>query len=134
MNISKGSGMKPRLMILDAVFAVAQIPPGSKIPSWVDLEGFYAVINTSDEVSIVCDEKCVPEDVQSEVGWKSIMVQGPLDFSLIGILADLSSVLAKAEISIFALSTYNTDYILLKRDQLDEAVRTLKQAGYEILE
>ena len=125
--------MKPRLTILDDVFVVAQIPPGSKIPSWINPDLFSAVVNTSDEMSVVCDEKFVPDDVKSEPGWKLIMVQGPLDFSLIGILADLSSVLAQSEISIFALSTYNTDYILVKNDQLDEAIRALKQAGFEIL-
>jgi len=125
--------MKPRLIILRGVFTVVQIPPRSQIPKWVRGDGLFAIVNTPDEVSIVCEEQYVPKGVKFETGWKSLMVQGPLDFSLIGILADLSSVLAKAEISIFTLSTYNTDYILLKKNQLDEAVKALKQAGYEIL-
>ena len=126
--------MRLQIIIIKGVFAVVQIPPGSQIPNWVGGDRLFAVVNTPDEVSIVCEEKFVPQGVKFEAGWASLMVQGPLDFSLIGILADLSSVLAKAEISIFALSTYNTDYILLKKNQLDEAVKALNQAGYEIAE
>ena len=125
--------MKRQLSILKGVFAIVQIQPGSKIPQQVGDDGLFAFLSTPDEVSIVCEERIVPKDGKFSAGWKTLMVQGPLDFSLVGILADISSVLAKAEISIFALSTYNTDYILLKQSHLDKAVKALNRAGYEIV-
>lgn len=88
---------------------------------------------TDEETSIVSATDKVPTDtIEREDGWKGFKIEGVLDFSLVGILAKISSLLADAGISIFAISTYNTDYILIKADKYDAAVTTLQEAGYTI--
>jgi hypothetical protein len=93
-----------------------------------------AIVRSADELSIVCEESKVPMDVKTERGWRVLKVLGPLDFSLVGILSDLANALAKAGVSIFAISTYDTDYVLVKQDQLDVALFALREAGHEVLE
>lgn len=100
----------------------------------VDLDaGFFFVGKTDDELSLVCRTGDVPcHTVEREDGWRGFVVEGVLDFSLVGILAQLSGVLAKAEVGIFAVSTYNTDYILVKERDYDKAVRALVAAGHVV--
>ena len=86
----------------------------------------------ADELSIVCPQGQLPEYKEAELGWRALKVAGPLDFSLTGVLADLANPLAKAGSSIFALSTYNTDYLLVKEDKLEQAVSTLEASGHEV--
>ncbi len=121
---------KLKLAILDGEYAIHHLSPEQGIPSSV-LEGdFFAIVRTDEELSIVCDAHLPVSSEKSEAGWACIKVLGPLDFALTGILAKISSALAEAEISIFAISTYNTDYILIKADTLDAAKKVLKKAGY----
>lgn len=122
------------LVLLENVFAVSKLPPDSEIPSWVDGEILTAIIRTKNELSIVCDESYVPKVVLSERGWKALEVVGPLEFSIVGLMADITTSLSEVGVSVFVLSTYDTDYILLKQDQLDKAIHALKQAGYSIRE
>jgi len=92
---------------------------------------FVFVGKTDDELSLVCRTSCVPPAVLArEDGWKAINIKGVLDFSLVGILAGIASILAGLQISIFAVSTYNTDYILLKSAYLLTAETVLKDNGY----
>ena len=94
---------------------------------------FYFIGRTEDEISLVCQTKDAPDEaIQREDGWRGFRVDGALVFSLVGILARISSVLAENGISIFAVSTYDTDYILVKGERFDEALRALTQAGYDI--
>lgn len=104
--------------------------------SFVDLEAAYCFIGKIDEEkSLVCLTKdCPPNVIAREDGWKAFRIQGVLDFSLIGILSMLSSLLAKHKISIFALSTFNTDYILIKKENDQKALDLLKSEGYQIVE
>ena len=96
--------------------------------------GFFFLGRTDEEISLVCETKRVPPDaVAREDGWNCFRVQGTLDFSLTGILSGLSSVLASHGIGIFAVSTFNTDYILVKREHFARALRVLLEAGYEIV-
>lgn len=93
---------------------------------------FYA--KTEKEISYVCLEEEMPENVIAvEKGWRGLRVGGVLDFSLIGILAKIAVVLAAKEISIFVVSTYDTDYIFVKAEQIETAVAALKENGYEII-
>lgn len=88
---------------------------------------------TSEELSLVCETEHAPENpLRAEHGWKGVVVEGTLDFGLVGILARLSGLLAGAGISLFAVSTYNTDYIFVKAAQYDEALRVLLAGGYEV--
>lgn len=102
--------------------------------SLVNLESEYCFIGKTDEErSLVCAESEVPSNViKREDGWKAICICGVLDFSLIGILSEIAAVLADNAISIFAVSTYNTDYILIKSENYQRGLEALKSAGYEI--
>ena len=104
--------------------------------SAIDLDKeFYFIGKTEDELSLVCRTEDVPEQtVEREDGWKGFRIRGVLDFSLIGILSEISGILAEAQIGIFAVSTYNTDYILVKEEHFHRALQVLHEAGYTITE
>ncbi len=121
------------MSVLAGNFGVCRLDSGSGIPEWALESDFYSISKTSDELSIVCPEADVPGNVICERGWKGLKVEGPLDFGLTGILAGISAVLAGKEVSIFALSTYDTDYILVRKKNLETAVEALEEAGYVIL-
>lgn len=96
---------------------------------------FFFAAKTDEEISLVCLTKDVPDHtLQREDGWKAFRIQGVLDFSLIGVLAEISSLLAKNEIGIFVVSTYNTDYILTKENDYVHALDLLVQAGHLVEE
>lgn len=124
---------KLKLEILNNRYGVCKLESGTGIPGWISGNGFFSITGTPDELSVVCEEELIPEDVQSEKGWRIFKVQGPLDFSLIGIISDISTCLAGAGVSIFAVSTYETDYIMVREQELDQAVTALTEAEYEIL-
>lgn len=102
----------------------------------VNLNADYCFIEkTEEENSLVCMTEDVPANTtEREDGWKAFRIEGVLDFSLIGILAGIAGVLAEHGISIFAVSTYNTDYVLIKRESYGKALEILSGAGYEIVE
>ena len=96
---------------------------------------FFFIGKTDEELSLVCKTEDTPIDtIERDDGWKGFRIQGVLDFSLIGILSKLSGILAENKIGIFAVSTYNTDYILVKDESFDRAMDVLAAAGYEITE
>lgn len=96
---------------------------------------FLFFAKTDDEISIVCQTKDVPAQiVEREDGWRAFRIEGTLDFSLVGILSKLSGVLAAAQIGIFAVSTYNTDYVLVKAEDFSRALDALGAEGYEVRE
>jgi hypothetical protein len=121
------------MSVLAGNFGVCRLDSVSEIPEWALESDFYSITKTSDELSIVCPETDVPGNVICERGWKGLKVGGPLDFGLTGILAGISAVLAGKELSIFAVSTYETDYILVREKGLETAVEVLEEAGYFIL-
>ena len=97
------------------------------------MSGLYFIGSTDAELSLVCETDRAPADTLArEDGWRAFRVVGPLDFSLTGILSRIATVLADEKIGIFAVSTYDTDYILVKRENLDRAAGALKRAGYGI--
>ena len=101
----------------------------------VDLsKGLYFVAKTDEELSLVCDTEDVPEKtLERDDGWRGFRIQGMLDFSLIGILSQLSTILAEHRIGIFAVSTYNTDYILVKDENFEKALSVLSSEGYSVV-
>ena len=107
-----------------------------KVRSEADFDltkNFYFIARTDEEFSLVCRTEDTPAlTIEREDGWKGFRICGPLDFSLIGILSKISGILAENRIGIFAVSTYNTDYILVKAENFDRAVRVLQTAGYVI--
>jgi len=120
------------LKILPGKFAVCRLGNESNFPSWLKTTDFFSITKTSNELSIVCIESIVPENVKAEKNWKILEVEGPLDFSMTGVLASISAPLADAQISIFAISTFDTDYILVRDFLIAEAVSSLKKAGFNI--
>jgi len=112
-------------------YAIHRFNSNETVPPAVFNSTFYSISKTDEELSIVCDSTISIESNACDSGWSTIKILGPLDFSLTGILARISSVLAEARISIFAISTYDTDYILVKKDKVESAVSALKTAGYD---
>lgn len=103
--------------------------------SGVDItQDFCFIGKTDEELSLVCITDNVPDNtIEREDGWKGFRIQGVLDFSLIGILSKISGILADNKIGIFAVSTYNTDYVLMKTENFDRAMNVLAEAGYEVV-
>jgi len=121
------------LQILEGQFTIHRLPASSEIPSQVWTSDFLTVSRTDDEVSIVCRADIPLLAEKSVDGWSCFQVLGPLDFSLTGVLAGLAACLAEAGVSIFAISTYDTDYVLVKSDRLETAKGALESAGYLIV-
>ncbi|OGY79061.1 MAG: amino acid-binding protein [Candidatus Kerfeldbacteria bacterium RIFCSPHIGHO2_02_FULL_42_14] len=119
------SSSKLSLKVLPMKVGICRLEKEARIPDWAIVGGFFSVTRTDDELSVVCMEENIPEDVKCEKGWRVFKVEGILDFSLTGILASIANPLAQAKISIFAVSTFDTDYILVKEDTLEEAVKVL---------
>ena len=115
---------------INGLFSVCKTADFSQV-DWTDTFCFLA--KTDEECSVVCRTERVPSNtIAREDGWRCFRIQGTLDFSLVGILAPIASLLAACRISIFAVSTYNTDYLLVKNEQFDTATAALKQAGYSV--
>ena len=110
--------------------SVIRLPPGSAVPGWALASGFYSITRTVEELSVVCPTARVPDGIDSEGGWCAIKVRGPLPFGQIGVLAGLTDVLARNRISVFVISTYDTDYVLVKRVLQDRAIGALADAGH----
>jgi hypothetical protein len=120
------------LRLLEDRFAVCRLPPDEKIPPLTDASAFQSITRTPTELSIVCRESPdLPGRV--EAGWRCLVVDGILEFDQVGILAGLAQPLAEAGVSIFVVSTFDTDYLLVKEDQLSLALKSLQSAGHIIL-
>jgi hypothetical protein len=122
-----------KLELLDDTFAIHRFNPSAKIPDEVFGETFFNIVKTKEELSIICLNLLTLNSEHCSQGWSCIKVSGPLDLNATGVLAKLSKVLAKAQISIFAISTYDTDYILVKADKATEAVAALSAEGYQFI-
>lgn len=121
------------LALLPDTFAVCRLDPTAAIPAWASSGNFTAITRTPDELSIVCAQTSVPAGITAERNWRCLKVVGPLDFALTGILAALAVPLAQAGISIFAISTYDTDYLLVQAAHLAQALTVLREAGWIVV-
>lgn len=121
-----------RLHRLPTRFAIARLPPDAAWPKWASSGEFSSLTRTLNELSVVCEAAAVPDGVEAERGWRALEVQGPLDFSEVGILASLALPLKDAGISIFSVSTYDTDYVLVRDGDLETAVAVLEGAGWAV--
>ncbi len=121
-----------KLIILDDEFAVARLGPGDAVPPWADQGAISSVTRTAEELSVVCGAKAVPSEVMAERGWRCVRVAGQLDLSLTGILASILGPLAEARVSIFAIATYDTDYVLVRETSLHAAIECLTAAGHQV--
>ncbi|RII35868.1 ACT domain-containing protein [Clostridium chromiireducens] len=121
------------MRLLKDIYGVCRLDKNELIPEWAQKSDFFSITKTNEELSIVCSQEDIPIDIQCEKNWRVLKIEGPLDFSLIGILSSISTVLANNKISIFAISTYDTDYILVKSSDLDNGIESLLKEGYEVL-
>jgi uncharacterized protein len=121
------------LRLLPERYAVCQLEPETLEPSWMPKAGaLVACVRTASELSIVCDEQAVPADVRAERGFRVLAVLGWLPFDAIGVLAGLSTVLAAADIPLLAISTFDTDYLLVRDERIEEGIAVLRTRGYEV--
>ena len=124
---------KQKLLVFDDAFTVYRFDKKAKIDlSSLDHKGFFSVTFTDEEISIVTKEDLGSSDSTIEKNWKCLKIQGQLDFNLIGVINGISEVLTKAEVNIFVISTYNTDYFFVRENMLHKAVEALKNNGYDI--
>jgi len=120
-----------RLTVLPDPVAVCRLAPDAPEPLWAR-GAFTSVTRTRNELSIVCDDRGVPEGVQAERDWRVLKLEGPIPFEMTGVAAALLAPLAAAQISVFLISTYDTDYLLLKSAVFERAAGVLRGAGYDV--
>lgn len=119
-----------QLSLLPEKYAIVGLSAHADLPVWATQGPFFSVTRTSEEISIVVEESRVPAGIQSQAGWRVIKVHGPFVLSEVGVLAALAGPLAAAKISLFVLSTFDTDYLLISSENLDAAVSVLEHAGH----
>ena len=113
-----------RFTPVDGLYAVCRLDPADAIPTWAH-GAFVSITRTSHELSIVCDESRVPEEVQAARGWRCLRLEGPIPFETTGVAAAITAPLAAAKISVFLVSTYDTDYVLVRAVDFERAVEVL---------
>ena len=124
--------MNLTLTLLEGTFVIHRLTSNAQIPTDALSSYFLAATRTDDELSLVLPDSVKIRSDKSDPGWACFKVEGPLEFELVGVLAGISSILAQAGVSIFALSTFDTDYILIKREQVRAAKEALSSAGYQV--
>lgn len=120
------------LILMPERLAVCRLEAGAPLPDWAWQGRFCSVTRTAEECSVVCEAARVPAGVRQSPGWRAFRFQGTLDFSMTGVLASVVSPLSEVGISVFALSTYDTDYLLVREEQLLQTCTTLLQAGHAL--
>ena len=121
---------KLSLKIMPERMAVCRLDASAPLPGWLDGSGFYSITRTQEELSLVCHEALTPPGIKCERGWRCFRVQGVLDFSEIGIMFSLTQPLAINDVSVFVISTFDTDYFLVKEKELPKAIDALTAAGH----
>ena len=125
-------GLALDLEVLDQRLSVARLDAGAPVPAWADGDGLVSLTRTPDELSVVCEAGRVPEGVRCEADFRAFKVRGPLGFQLTGILASLVAPLAEDQVPIFAVSTFDTDYLLVRERDVPRAGRALRAAGHTV--
>lgn len=121
------------LIILPGKYSIYRFHNDSVVPDWINKSGFHSVTRTNDELSVVAlQNEMILENILCNRDWRIIKIEGPLDFSLVGIIADIATILSKKKISIFTISTYDTDYTLVKENDLENSVKALEKNGYDV--
>ena len=126
----------PRLLTLSLLtgrYAVAKLPAGVAIPESATQGEFFSVTRTADELSLVTAERNVPAGANVAEGWRVFKVHGPLEFSEVGVLASLTESLARENVAVFVVSTFDTDYLLVREESLRAAIAALQRVGHQLL-
>jgi hypothetical protein len=122
------------LSVVEGQYAIAKLAPDSAIPDWAMCGPFFSVTRSTDELSLVVAETSLPAEIEASRNWHMLRVHGPFAFNEVGVLAALANPLARLGVGIFVLSTYDTDYLLVQREDIPVAVETLEHAGHRILQ
>jgi uncharacterized protein len=121
------------LELLPGRYAACRFSPADPVPEWVPRAGPLVVVaRTPHELSIVCDEVAVPDGLRAERGFRALVVGGPLPFEAVGIMAGITSALADAAIPLLAISTFDTDYVLVRESRVEHAIEALRTRGYRV--
>jgi hypothetical protein len=125
---------KLTLSVLSKTFVICKLPADAPVPAWATQGNLFSITRTNDELSVVAETGTVPENLRGDAAWSALKAHGPFAFSEIGVLASLVAPLADAGISVFALSTFDTDYLFTGETHLQAAVAALRKAGHTIHE
>jgi len=120
------------LTVLPGRYAICRMEAGVAIPSWATAGPLFSVTRTGEEISILCPEGLVPPEIRHAGEWRALKFEGPFEFSEVGILASVATPLAGAGVSLFAVSTFDTDYVLVKEAMLERAAEALAAAGHHV--
>jgi uncharacterized protein len=124
--------LKLAFTLLPERMAITRLEHDAPSPAWATRGAFTSVTRTPSELSIVCQDDSVPRDVASARGWRGLMLQGPFPLTETGIASDFTAVLARANVSVFVISTYETDFVLVPEKSLDVAIAALARAGHSV--
>ena len=126
--------MKLNLLVLKDFYAICRFDKEASVPQWIIKSDFYNITKTPDELSLVCNQDLIKtsETTLIDKNWRCIKIDNLLDLSLTGIIAEISKILKESKIPIFTISTYNTDYIFVKDQKLENAIECLKKNGHHI--
>ena len=120
------------LDLLEGAFAVVRLNPDEPVPAWARGGALWSITQTPDELSILCASERVPPGLRTEGPFRALKVRGPLDMAMIGVLTSIADPLANASVSIFALSTFDTDYVLVREIEVEPPLRALRLAGHQV--
>lgn len=121
-----------KITLLPQVFGICHLNQDQSIPSWALSSSFFSITRTNEELSIICRQNSIPEGIVKNTSWRCLKIEGPLDFSAVGILNSITQPLAKKGISILSVSTYETDYFLVREEQLQETLKILVNEGHKV--
>jgi uncharacterized protein len=128
------STRKLSLSLLTKPFVICRLAAEAPIPAWATRGDFYSVTRTNDELSLLVEMDVVPADLRAETSWRAMKAHGPFAFSEVGVLASLVTPLAENEVSVFTISTFDTDYLFIRSGQLQAALAALRKAGHTVHE
>jgi hypothetical protein len=120
------------LILLPDTLAVSRLDAGDAVPAWATTGQFFSITRTAEELSVICPHNLVPDGIRCERGWRCFRVAGTMDFTMIGVVASLVTPLAEAAVSVFVVSTFDTDYLLVKENDLTRAMAALRAARHEV--
>lgn len=123
---------KQTLALLPQTFAIHSLDPDDGIPSEITNSPLYFIGKTQDELSLVVPQEIKVTSLESDIDWRAMELIGPFHLSMVGIMAQIGSVMAKAKVSIFVVSTFDTDFFLFKQNKLNDAIKALIEAGYTV--
>ena len=123
-----------QLVVLPDLYAVARLDPDAAVPGWASSGEFCSLTRTADELSVACREHLVPDGMRCERGWRCLRVAGTMDFSMVGVVSSLATPIAESGLGVFVVSTFDTDYLLVKDHDLERVIQALRGYGHNVID